>query len=231
MEYILEQALMPMLHFTLDEGESIVSESGAMLFMDDSIEMDAHMRGGVLQGLSRTVVGESFFLNRFRAEKDKSKITLGINSPGKILDFEISGGGAVLCQKTAFLACTEGITLKSKLQKKFVAGLLGGEGFFVQEISGEGYAFLEFSGDIIKKELSAGERLLVDSNCIAAFDPSVSYDVEFMRGGVKNALFSGEGLFIVRLEGPGMIYLQNRSIFSVMRSVLPIGALSKLGKH
>ncbi|HQP02049.1 MAG TPA: AIM24 family protein, partial [Bacteroidia bacterium] len=141
--------------------------------------------------------------------RQKRKITFAAPYPGKIIPVNPAEyGGRFLCQKDGFLCAAMGIEINVAFTKKLGAGLFGGEGFILQELAGDGYAFIHSGGTIIKRELAVGERLRVDTGCLVAFAPTIEYDIKFI-GGFKNVLFGGEGLFYAHLTGPGTVYLQS----------------------
>ncbi|MBI3117647.1 MAG: AIM24 family protein, partial [Candidatus Hydrogenedentes bacterium] len=153
--------------------------------------------------------GESFFITSFLNNgSGKGRLAFAAPYPGKIIPLDLSKeGGVFMCQKDAFLCAAAGVEIEIAFTKKIGAGLFGGEGFILQRLRGDGLAFIHAGGTIIEKTLAAGETLRVDTGCLAAFAPSVSYDIQ-MVGGFKNALFGGEGIFLAKLTGPGKIYLQ-----------------------
>ncbi|MCU7495510.1 MAG: TIGR00266 family protein [Ignavibacteria bacterium] len=194
----------------LDTGEGVRAEVGAMMFMEDGIEMQTSTGGGLFSGFKRMVTGESFFITTFLNNgRSKRHITLGAPYPGKIIPLDLGTlGGKFICQKDGFLCAAKGIEIGVEFTKRIGAGLFGGEGFILQRLEGDGMAFIHAGGTIIKKELQPGETLRVDTGCLVALSPNVDYDIQFI-GGFKNALFGGEGLFLVRLTGPGTVYLQS----------------------
>jgi len=181
-----------------------------MMYMEDGIEMQTSTGGGMFKGFKRIVTGESFFITTFLYNgRGKGHVAFGAPYPGKIIPLELDKlGGKFLCQKDAFLCAAKGIEIEVAFTKKIGAGIFGGEGFILQRLEGDGRAFVHAGGTIIKKELTQGESLRVDTGCLVAFSPSVGYDIQFV-GGFKNALFGGEGLFLARLTGPGLVYLQS----------------------
>ena len=201
---------MQMVEIELDPGEAVRAEAGAMTYMEHGIEMQTGTGGGIFRGLKRMITGESFFITSFiNAGPGKQHVAFAAPYPGKIIPLDLSKlGGRFLCQKDAFLCAAKGIEIEIEFTKKIGAGLFGGEGFILQRLEGDGMAFVHAGGTIIKKELSAGETLRVDTGCLVAFAPTVDYDIKFV-GGFKNALFGGEGLFLAHLTGPGMVYLQS----------------------
>lgn len=201
---------MQIVEVELDPAEGVRAEAGAMMYMDPGIEMQTSTGGGLFKGFKRMITGESFFITTFLYNgKGKGHVAFGAPYPGKIIPLEMEKlGGSFLCQKDAFLCAARGIEIEVAFTKKLGAGLFGGEGFILQRLVGAGMAFIHAGGLIIKKELRANETLRVDTGCLVAFSPSVSYDIKFI-GGFKNALFGGEGMFLAEMTGPGLVYLQS----------------------
>ena len=192
---------------TMAQGDQIRAEAGAMMYMTDSIEMDAKMEGGFLGGLKRKfLAGESFFITHFRATSGPGRVAFAGPYPGKIIALDLQGQ-ALLCQKDAFLCAQGDLDISIAFTKRIGAGFFGGEGFILQRIEGEGLAFLHASGTLHEVRLSGAESLRVDTGCIVAMDESVDYDIQMVPG-IKTALFGGEGLFFVQLTGPGRVILQ-----------------------
>ncbi len=204
----------------LDPGEAVVAEAGAMMYMEDGIEMEAKFGDGsqedqgfmgkLLSAGKRLITGESLFMTHFTNKANgKKKVAFGAPYPGKIVPVDLKNvGGTLLCQKDAFLSCAKGIALGIAFQKKIGVGLFGGEGFIMQKLEGDGLVFMHAGGTIIEKTLAPGQQLKVDTGCIVAYQPTVNYDVQF-TGGIKTSLFGGEGLFLATLTGPGKIWLQS----------------------
>jgi uncharacterized protein (TIGR00266 family) len=194
----------------LDPGEGVRAEAGAMLYMEDGIEMQTNMGGGLFGGFKRMLTGESFFITTFLYNgSGKGHVAFGAPYPGKIIPLDLSKlGGNFLVQKDGFLCAARGIEIEIAFTKRIGAGIFGGEGFILQRLTGSGLAFVHAGGTILKRELKQGERLRVDTGCLVAFEPSVDYDIQ-MIGGFKNALFGGEGLFTATLQGPGTVFLQS----------------------
>lgn len=204
----------------LDPGEAAVAEAGAMMFMDDGISMEtvfgdgSEQKTGFLSKLvgagKRLVTGESLFttvfINQWQA---KRRVAFAAPYPGKILPIDLTTvGGMLICQKDSFLCAAKGVSLGIAFQKKFGAGLFGGEGFILQKLEGDGMAFVHAGGTLVERTLCPGEILRLDTGCLVAMQPSVNYDIEYV-GKLKTAFFGGEGLFFVRLEGPGRVWLQS----------------------
>ena len=200
---------MQIVEVELDPGEGVRAEAGAMMYMGEGIEMQTSA-GGLFKGFKRIITGETFFITTFLYNgKEKGHVAFGAPYPGKIIPLELDKlGGHFLCQKDAFLCAAKGIEIGVAFTKKIGAGLFGGEGFILQRLDGDGMAFVHAGGTILKRELQPNETLRVDTGCLVAFAPSVTYDIQFV-GGFKNALFGGEGLFLANLTGPGLVYLQS----------------------
>jgi uncharacterized protein (TIGR00266 family) len=222
-DYVIEGSEMQYVDIELDPGESAVAEAGAMFYMTQGISMETIFGDGrrqeKAQGLmdnllgagKRLLTGESLFMTIFTNSggSGKEKVSFGAPYPGKILPLHLGDiGGEIICQKDSFLCAARGVALEIAFQKKIGAGLFGGEGFIMQRLKGDGMAFVHAGGTLLELDLAAGETLKVDTGCLVALKPSVTYDVEFV-GGVKTALFGGEGLFFATLTGPGHVWLQS----------------------
>jgi uncharacterized protein (TIGR00266 family) len=201
---------MQAVEIELDPGEGVRAETGAMLYMEDGIEMQTSTGGGMFSGFKRMLTGDSFFITTFLNNgSGKSRVAFAAPYPGKVIPLDLSQlGGAFICQKDGFLCAARGIDINVEFTKKIGAGIFGGEGFILQRLEGQGLAFVHAGGTILKRTLMAGEKLRVDTGCLVAFAPTVSYDIQFI-GGFKNALFGGEGLFTATVMGPGPVYLQS----------------------
>ncbi|MGD8782357.1 MAG: TIGR00266 family protein [Ignavibacteria bacterium] len=201
---------MQLVEVELDPGEGVRAEAGAMMYMENGIEMQTGTGGGLFKGFKRMITGESFFITTFMYNgRGKGHVAFGAPYPGKIIPLHLDQlGGNFLCQRDSFLCAASGIEIEVAFTKRIGAGLFGGEGFILQRLEGNGMAFVHAGGTIIKKDLQQGETLRVDTGCLVAFAPSVDYDIQFI-GGFKNALFGGEGLFLASLTGPGTVYLQS----------------------
>jgi uncharacterized protein (TIGR00266 family) len=201
---------MQLVEVELDPDEGVRAEAGTMIYMGDGIQMQTDTGGGLFKGFKRMVSGESFFITTFLHTGDqKGHVAFAAPYPGKIVPIDLSNhDGAFLCQKDAFLCADSEVEIEVEFTKRLGAGLFGGEGFILQRLEGNGYAFVHAGGTTVERELAAGEKLRVDTGCIAAFSTSVDYNIEFI-GGFKNALFGGEGLFLATLTGPGTVYLQS----------------------
>jgi uncharacterized protein (TIGR00266 family) len=212
----------------LDPGEGVRAEVGAMLYMEADIQMDTSTDGGMFSGFKRMIAGESFFITTFLNQgRFKRKVTFSAPYPGKILPIDLNQfGGQFYCQKDAYLCSANGIDVTVAFTKKIGAGLFGGEGFILQELRGMGLAFIHAGGTIIKKELAPREKLRIDTGCLVGFERGVEYDIQFV-GGIKNALFGGEGLFLTTLTGPGIVYLQTLPFSRIADRIIQSARLNK----
>ena len=201
---------MQIVEIELDPNEGVRAEAGAMLFMEDGIEMQTSTDGGIFKGFKRMLMGESFFITTFLFKgQGKGHVAFAAPYPGKIIPLDMAKlNGEFICQKDAFLCAAKGVEIEITFTKKIGAGLFGGEGFILERLTGDGLVFIHAGGTIIQKEPKSGETLRVDTGCLVGFAPTVSYDIQFV-GGFKNALFGGEGLFLAKLTGPGLVYLQS----------------------
>ena len=207
MDYRIVGDVMQALEITLSPGEEVFAEAGAMLYMSSGIELQSKMQGGVLKGLMRKfLAGESMFMSVFRANGPRAKMALANPISGKIFPLELRGN-TVLAERNAFLCGIGNIDLSIAFTKRFGAGLFGGEGFILQKLTGHGLVFLHAGGNMLEFDLAPGEQIRVDTGCIVSMAETVNYEIVFV-GGVKNALFGGEGLFYAALTGPGHVVLQ-----------------------
>ncbi|MGZ5180014.1 MAG: TIGR00266 family protein [Ramlibacter sp.] len=219
-DYEIRGAEMQFVEIELDPGEAAVGEAGSMMFMDAGIAMDTVFgdgsgnQGGLFGKLlgagKRLVTGESLFTTVYTNNAGgKQRVAFAAPYPGKILPMDLRQlGGTLICQKDAFLCAARGVSLGIAIQQKLGTGFFGGEGFIMQRLDGDGLAFVHAGGTIIKRELQPGQTLLVDTGCVVAYTPSVSFDIQYV-GKIRTALFGGEGVFFARLAGPGTVWLQS----------------------
>lgn len=221
-EYKIFGTEMQFTEIELDPGESIIAEAGAMMYKDSTIDMDTifgdgsakSSQGGFLGKLmgagKRLITGESLFMTVFTNNgSTKAKVAFGAPYPGNIIPIHLPDvGGTLICQKDSFLCAAKGVSVGIHLQRKILTGLFGGEGFIMQKLEGDGWAFMHAGGTIVERQLQPGEVLHVDTGCVVAYEPSVEFEIQ-QAGNVKTALFGGEGLFFAVLRGPGKIWLQS----------------------
>lgn len=213
MRYEIKGDPFPIVICTLEDGETVACQKGAMAWMSPNMQMSTNAGGGVGKMFSRMVSGESIFQNKY-TPKGQGEIAFAPSVPGQIIAIEISPQRNIVAQKSAFLASSETVNYELFFQKKFGAGLFGGEGFIMQKFSGYGMLFLEIGGSVVEYELSAGESILVDTGYLAAMDSTCSVDIESVKG-IGNALFGGEGLFNTKVTGPGHVWLQTMPIMTL----------------
>lgn len=211
-DYEIRGAEMQFVEIELDPGEAAIGEAGSMMFMDAGIGMDtvfgdgsAQTGGffGKLMGAGkRLVTGESLFTTVYTNQASaKQRVAFAAPYPGKILPMNLRElGGTLLCQKDAFLAAARGVSLGIAFQQKLSVGFFGGEGFIMQKLDGDGLAFVHAGGTVVKRELMPGQTLMVDTGCVVAYTPNVSFEIQYV-GKIKTALFGGEGLFFAKLTG------------------------------
>lgn len=204
----------------LDPNEAVVAEAGAMMFMDDGIAMETILGDGSVQhsGIVGSLLGagkrllmhESLFMTAYQNQSTgKRRVAFGAPIPGRIIPVSLRElGGELIAQKESFLCAAKGVTIDIAFQKRLGTGLFGGEGFILERLKGDGLVFIYAGGALYERTLAPGEVLKVDTGCITALQPTVDYDIQFV-GGIKNALFGGEGLFFAALRGPGKIWLQS----------------------
>ena len=210
MDYRMLGDILPAVEIRLQAGEAMYTQSGGMAWMSDGFTLDSNVKGGLMKGLGRMFSGESLFMATYTAVRPDCIIAFASTVPGRILPVDMSRT-SLICQKGAFLCAQPTVEVSTVFTKKISAGFFGGEGFILQQLKGSGMAFLEVDGDVVEKTLAPGEVMKVDTGNVFAFEPTVSYEIETIKG-VKNMLFGGEGLFLTRLTGPGKIYMQTMNI-------------------
>lgn len=211
MQYKLIGSTMPAVEVYFDApGESMYTQSGGMAWMSEGITMDSNMKGGFGKSIGRMFSGESLFMATYRAERAGSMIAFASTVAGEVVPVNIGESGGMICQKGAFLCAQETVNLNVTFTKKFSAGFFGGEGLILQDISGTGMVFLEVDGDKVEKQLAPGEVIKVDTGNVVAFEKTVQYEIETVKG-LKNIFLGGEGLFLTKLTGPGKVILQTQN--------------------
>jgi len=213
---------MQFVEIELDQGESVLAEAGAMMYMDHKIKMDTifgdgsgkdkgkGLMGKIMGAGKRLVTGEGLFMTVFsNVQGGKAHVSFGAPYPGSILAVDLNEmDGTIICQKDAFLCAAKGISVGIYLQKKIGAGFFGGEGFIMQKLEGDGMVFLHAGGTMIKKQIMHGESLTIDTGCLVAMTSGIDFDVKF-AGDIKSGLFGGEGIFLGTLSGQGEVWLQS----------------------
>lgn len=219
-EYEIHGSEMQFVEILLDPNEAVVAEAGGMMYMEDGIQMqtifgdgspqNTGFFGSLLGASKRLLTGESLFMTVFQNQSPrKIKVAFGAPYPGKIIPVHLAElGGELITQKDSFLCAAKGVSVGIAFNKRIGTGLFGGEGFIMQRLQGDGWAFVHAGGTLLARDLAPGEVLRVDTGCVVGFTPSVDFDIQFV-GGVKSALFGGEGLFFATLRGPGRVWLQS----------------------
>src|ERR671913_1512501 len=226
---------MQFVEVELDPNEATVAEAGGMMYMEDGIEMEtifgdgsqqqSGFMGALLGAGKRLLTGESLFMTVFHNRSgQKKKVAFGAPYPGKIVAVQLAQiGGELITQKDSFLAAAKGVSIGIAFQRRLGVGLFGGEGFIMQRLQGDGWAFVHAGGTLQERELAPGELIRVDTGCIVAFQPSVSYDIQYV-GKIKTALFGGEGLFFAALRGPGRVWLQSLPLSRLANRIIAAAA-------
>ncbi|MGM9426015.1 TIGR00266 family protein [Hydrogenophaga sp. MI9] len=221
-DYYLHGDDMQFIEIELDPGEAAVGEAGSMMYMEDGIAMTTvfgdgsagssagGLFGKLLGAGKRLITGESLFTTVYTNQGNgKRKVAFAAPYTGKIIPFDLSQlGGTLICQRDAFLCAAKGVSLGIAFQRKLGTGFFGGEGFIMQKLEGDGLAFVHSGGTVLRRDLAPGEVLRVDTGCVVAYTTGVDFDIQFV-GGVKTALFGGEGLFFATLRGPGTVWIQS----------------------
>jgi uncharacterized protein (TIGR00266 family) len=238
-EYKIFGEELQFVEIELDPGETAIAESGAMMMMDNGMQMETifgdgsqqqntGLLGKLMSAGKRLLIGESLFMTAFtNTGQGKKKISFAAPYTGKIITLDLQQlGGTIIAQKDAFLCAAKGVSVGIHFQKKLGTGLFGGEGFIMEKIQGDGFAFLHAGGYTIERLLQPGEILKIDTGCIVAYTPDVDFDIEFV-GGIKNTLFGGEGLFFATLRGPGKVWIQSLPISRLAGRILAYGTYKR----
>jgi uncharacterized protein (TIGR00266 family) len=223
----------------LDPQETAVAESGAFMMMDNGIEMqtifgdgsqqqDNGILGKLFSAGKRLLVGESLFMTAFtNTGYGKKKVSFAAPYTGKIIALDLRElGGKLIAQKDAFLCAAKGVSIGIEFQRKLGTGIFGGEGFIMQKLEGDGFAFAHAGGYVIERELQPGEVIKVDTGCVVAYTAGVDFDIEFVKG-IRNFMFGGEGLFFATLRGPGKIWLQSLPISRLAGRIMQYGTYNR----
>ena len=227
MEYRILGQTVPLVEMKLSMGETVYTQSGGMAYQSEGIEMKTNARGGVMKSLGRMFTGESIFMANYTAQRDGAIVAFASTVPGNIVPIDLSTmPSGLIIQKGSFLCAESNIDTKVAFTKKFSAGLFGGEGFILQKATGNGMIFLEADGDPIEKQLAPGEVLKVDTGNVVAFEPTVSYEIETVKG-LGNIFLGGEGLFLTKLVGPGKVIMQSQNFKDFAGRLIPYMPVSR----
>ncbi|HLY80645.1 MAG TPA: TIGR00266 family protein [Caulobacteraceae bacterium] len=217
MRYEVSGTTMQTVGIDLSPGEVIYSQTATMAWMTDGVRMNTHTGGGLLAGLQRSLTGGSFFITDFTADRG-GHIAFAPRFPGTILARQLAPGQALICRKETFLCAEKSVTIEMAWQQRIGAGFFGGAGFILQKVTGPGTVFLDLSGEVVTKQLGAGERLLVHAGHVGVHEPTVSFDIQMLPG-FSNIIFGGEGLFLATLTGPGEVHLQSMPILNLAEEI------------
>ena len=241
-DYFIYGEEMQFVEIELDPMETVIAESGAFMMMEDGVEMatlfgdgshssdSGGLFGKLFSAGKRLLAGESLFMTAFsHTGPGKKRVSFASPYPGKIIPLDLSSkGGRIICQKDAFLCAAKGVSVGIEFTRRLGRGLFGGEGFIMQRLEGDGWAFLHAGGTVVERELSIGETLMVDTGCLVGFTRDVDYDIEMVKG-IRNAIFGGEGLFYARLRGPGTVWIQSLPFARLSDRVLSNARRSSFG--
>jgi uncharacterized protein (TIGR00266 family) len=222
----------------LDPQETAIGESGSFLMMDVGVQMatlfgdgsgqETSFFGKLMSAGKRLVTGESLFITAFTNHSNiKQRVAFAAPYPGKIIPLDLQRfNGKVICQKDAFLCAAKGVSIGIEFQRKLGTGLFGGEGFIMQKLEGDGFAFMHAGGHVFERQLFPGELIRIDTGCIVGYTQEVDFDIEFI-GGIKNVIFGGEGLFYATLRGPGTVWIQTLPVSRLASRILSYGRTGK----
>jgi uncharacterized protein (TIGR00266 family) len=221
----IDGTVLPVLHVELGPGEVLLAETGQLSWMSGNMRLNTTTRaagaGGFLGAFTRALGGGGLFMTEFSPEGGRGEVAFAAHVPGHILEVELgSGRPAYLVHRHGFLCATPGVVLGMAIQRSLGAGIFGGDGFRLQRVSGDGRAFVELGGEMVVRDLAAGETLLVHPGHVGMFEETVAFDITMMRG-IRNALFGGDGLFLASLTGPGRLWLQTMTIPNLAHALEP----------
>lgn len=219
-KYEIEGGNLPVVICYPEAGQVLCTQSGAMSWMSPNMQMQTNSGGGIKKALGRLFSGDSIFLNEYTPDGGSGMIAFAATLPGTIVPFHVTPGNGIIVQKSGFLAMEKGLDLSVYLQKKFGAGLFGGEGFIMQKVTGNGVVFIEIDGHCKEYTLAAGESIIVDNGYLAAMSETCTMDIQTVKG-AKNIFLGGEGLFHTRITGPGKVYIQSMPIVNIADRIAP----------
>ena len=218
MRYQISGTVMQTVEIDLSPGETVFSQTHAMAWMNDGVNMHTNTGGGLFAGLKRSLTGGSFFVTDFTCEGGQGHVAFAPRFPGTIMARTLRPGESLICRKETFLCAEKTVTLELAWQQRIGSGFFGGAGFILQRVTGPGTVFLDLSGELISKTLAPGEPLYVHAGHVGVHEPSVSFDIQMVPG-FRNILFGGEGLFLACLTGPGQVWLQSMPIINLAEEI------------
>jgi len=224
LSYDIEGDNLQIARVHMKPGQNVYAEAGRMVYKTPSVHWETRMTGESIGeklwgAVKRKLAGESLFMTYFRCDQP-GEVGFAGNYPGRIKDFKLQPGQSIFCQREGFLFAEAGVTFSIALVKKLGSGFFGGEGFILEKFTGPGMVFIHGGGDFVEFDLKVGEMLQIEPGSIVAFDDSVDYDIQFV-GGIKTAIFGGEGLFLATLRGPGRVVIQSMTLEKMRRELAP----------
>jgi len=224
LDYTIQGDNLQVIRIRLQPGQELYAEAGKMVYKQPQVAWETRMSGEtlgekLLGALKRKLMGESLFLTYFRASIP-GEVGFAGSYPGRVQAFDLKPGQTIFVQRDAFVVAQSSIQLNIALVKRLGAGFFGGEGFILEQLTGPGTVFIHAGGDFVEFTLAAGESLQIDTGCIVAFEETVDYDIQ-LAGGIRTALFGGEGLFLATLTGPGRVIVQSLTLQKMRRELAP----------
>ena len=225
LKYDIEGHNLQIARVHLDPGQEIYAEAGKMVYKSANVDWVTRMTGQsfsqkIIGAIKRKLMGESLFFTYFRAANGVGEVGFAGHYPGKIQVFELAAGQVMMVQRDGFLFAQSSVSLDIAMVRRLGAGLLGGEGFILQKLTGPGAVFVHAGGDHVDFTLTPGETLQVQTGHLVAFEPTVNYDVQLV-GSIRTAIFGGEGLFLTTLTGPGRVILQSMTLERLRHELAP----------
>ncbi len=224
LEYTIQGDNLQIARIRLKAGQELYAEAGKMIYKTPNITWESRMSGNsigdkIWGAVKRKLMGESLFWTYFHALSDGETGFAG-SYPGKIQVFDLAPGQSILVERDSFICAQASVQLNIAFTKRLGTGFFGGEGFILEKLTGPGTAFIHGGGDFVEFTLRPGETLQIEAGCIVAFEETVSYDIQFV-GGIKMAMFGGEGLFLATLTGPGRVIIQSMTLEKMRRELAP----------
>ena len=220
LKYDIEGGNLPVVICYPEANQTLCAQRGSMSWMSPNMIMETNTGGGLKKVFGRMISGESIFMNEYTAQGGGGMIAFASSFPGSIIPFEVTPGNGIIIQKTGFLAMEKGLDVSVHFQKRLGSGLVGGEGFIMQRVSGNGVVFVEVDGYCKEYTLGVGDKIIVDTGYLAAMSESCSMDIQTVKG-VKNILFGGGGAFNTVITGPGKVYLQSMPVMNTAEALIP----------
>ena len=224
LDYTIQGSNLQMLRVKLKPGQELYAEAGKMIYKQPQVAWETRMSGSTLGekvwgAIKRKMMGESLFLTYFHTQAP-GEIGFAGSYPGRIQSFDLKPGQSVYVQRDSFLVAEASTQLNIAFVKRLGVGFFGGEGFILEKLTGPGNVFIHGGGDFVEFILAPGEAIQIDTGCIVAFEEGVDYDIQLV-GGVKTAIFGGEGLFLATLRGPGKVIIQSMTLEKMRRELAP----------